>query len=495
MKQFNLQQYAAKDYNGLVTKSNLGALYQKDPVMISNVIHQIYRVNLGTAMFDWYNQFPVVEAPEGEFYYWDLIGQHEKNVPLLDWYVDDSGTKTAEPGVAGTSFFMEFGEPYFEPGNVLKGNKEEFQLLVSNQTQKGSNFVYEVELITSDPSAYVDVEELEAGTRWSKFGNYQPNTLSYRGQKPNFTSPFRMKNITSTLRMEYEVPGNMIGEGKNYPLKFEFPDPKNTGKSVAVWINYLDMVAKYQFDMAKVSISMYGRHNFTDNDIFLNKDKKNGFPIEIGAGLFEQISPSNQLSYGEFDLDLLSEAVMDLSIGRIEMGKRVVTLCTGEYGIRDFSRAVQTKVNSDSAVSRTLEYIEKSSTKLNGIKNALGYGYQYVNYYAYNGIIFELMYCPLFDNRVLFPEEHPKGGTVESRRFVAMDIGGEAGVKRVVPRGFTEVFKYFPGMRDPFSVGGKGSNPGPAVSKVDGYEVHGMWQGGLMVTDPTKMIDMKCVLA
>ena len=494
MKQFNLQQYAAKDFNGMVTKSNLGALYQKDPVLVTNMIHQIYRVNLGTAMFDWYNQFPTVEAPEGEFYYWELIGQHEKNVPLLSWSVDGAGTQTVEPCVAGTSIFMEFGEPYFEVGNVLKGNKEEFQLYVVSQSQSGSNFVYEVQLITSDPTAYVDVEELEANTRWSKFGNYQPNTLSYRGQKPNFTSPFRMKNIMSTMRMEYEVPGNMIGEGKNYPLRFGFPNPKDTSKSIPVWINYLDMVAKYQFDMSKVTAAVYGRHNFTDNDIFMNKDRQNGFQVEIGAGLFEQISPSNQLTYNEFDLDLLSEAVMDLSIGRIEMGKRVVTLSTGEYGIRDFSKAVQTKVNSDSAVSRTLQYIEKSSTQLNGIKNALGYGYQYVNYYAYNGIMFELVYMPLFDNRILFPEEHPKGGTTESRRFVAMDIGGEAGIKRVTPRGFTETFKYFPGMRDPFSVGGKSSNPGLAVSKVDGYEIHGMWQGGLMVTDPTKMLDMKCVL-
>jgi hypothetical protein len=495
MKQFTLQQYAAKDYNGLVSKNNIGALYQKDPVLVTNMIHQIYRTNLGTAMFDFYNQFPVIEGPEGEFYYWDLIGQHTKNVPLISWDVDGAGAQTAEPCVAGTSIFMEFGEPYFEPGNVLKGDDEEYQLLVLAQSQKGSNFVYEVQLITSDPTAFVDTDKLIAGSRWAKFTNYQPNTLSYRGQKPNFTSPFRMKNIMSTMRMEYEVPGNMIAEGKNFPLRFGFPDPKNPSKSIPVWINYLDLVAKSQFDLSKVTAALYGRHNFTENDIFYNKDRNNGFPIEIGAGMFEQISPSNQLSYSDFDLDLLSEAVMDLSIGRIEMGNRVVTLCTGEYGIRDFGKAVQSKVNADSTVSRTMEYIEKAKTSLSGIKNPLGYGYQYVNYYAYNGIMFELMYCPIFDDRTLFPELHPKGGTTESRRFVAMDIGGEAGVKRVTPRGFTEVFRYFPGMRDPFSVGGKASNPTMAVSKVDGYEIHGMWQGGLMVTDPTKMLDMKCNVA
>ena len=494
MKQFNLQQYAAKDFHGLVTKSNIGSMYQKQPVMVTNMIHQLYRTNLNSAMMDWYNSFPVTEAAEGEFYYWDLMGQHEKNVPLLDWGVDLAMAKVTEPGIGISRIYLKFPEPYFEASNVIKGNEELYQLRILNQTQTGGETIYEAELVTGDLSLFIPVEELAPGTRWVKFFNLSPNTLSYQGQKPNFTSPFRMKNTMSTMRMEYTVPGNMIGEGKNYPLVFGFPNPKDTSKQVPVWINYLDMVARYQFDMSKVAMSLYGRSNFTDNDWFGNKDVNNNFTVESGAGLFEQVAPGNQINYSVFDLDLLSEAVMDLAVGRVEMGTRVVTLCTGEYGIRDFSTAVQTKANSDSAVSRTMDYIRKNGTSIPGLKHTLGYGYQYVSYYAYNGIIFELMYCPIFDNQVLFPKRHPKGGTVESRRFLAMDLFGEAGVKRVVPRGFTEIYRFIPGMRDPFSPGGKGT-PTMTVSKVDGYEVHGMWQGGMMVTDPTKILDMKCVVA
>ncbi len=48
-------------------------------------------------------------------------------------------------------------------------------------------------------------------------------------------------------RFEYEVPGNMINEGKNYPLEFSFPGLD--GKQEKVWINYLDMVAMYQAEV------------------------------------------------------------------------------------------------------------------------------------------------------------------------------------------------------------------------------------------------------
>jgi hypothetical protein len=83
MQLFQLQKYAAKDYNGLVTANNLGALYMKRPQLVTNTIHQIFRTNLKNAMFDFLNQFPTVEVEENNYYEWMLQGQHDKNIPLL----------------------------------------------------------------------------------------------------------------------------------------------------------------------------------------------------------------------------------------------------------------------------------------------------------------------------------------------------------------------------------------------------------------------------
>ena len=353
MQLFQLQKYAAKDYNGLVTANNLGALYMKRPQLVTNTIHQIFRTNLKNAMFDFLNQFPTIEVEENNFYEWMLQGQHDKNIPLLDAY-DASGTKAVDAGELGAgvaAFYVVFGEEYFEPDNIIKGNKAEYLLRVLSVKPVGTNFEYEVELLTSDPMLSVPAEELEAGSRWAKFFNVAPSTLSNRGQKPNFTSPFIMRNRITMQRFEYEVPGNMINEGKNYPLEFTFPGVD--GKQERVWINYLDMIAMYQAEVANVIMHFYGLHNFTDKDLFLNKDASGKYPLESGAGLFEQIAPSNIHYYSTLDLDFLTEVFLDLSIGRIEMGNRVVTLCTGEYGIRDFHRAVLAKGGTELLISTT----------------------------------------------------------------------------------------------------------------------------------------------
>jgi hypothetical protein len=96
----------------------------------------------------------------------------------------------------------------------------------------------------------------------------------------------------------------------------------------------------------------------------------------------------------------------------------------------------------------------------------------------------------MFDDKVLFPEVHPEGGTTESRRMLALDFGGEAGIKRVSVKGQPSVFRYIPGMRDPFTPAGKGS-PSLAVSRSDGYEIHRMMWGGMLITDPTKVVDFR----
>ena len=46
--------------------------------------------------------------------------------------------------------------------------------------------------------------------------------------------------------------------------------------------------------------------------------------------------------------------------------------------------------------------------------------------------------------------------------------------------------RYVPGLRDPFSPGGKGENPGMAASGVDTYEVHKMVNTSVRIKNPLK---------
>lgn len=491
MQLLGLQKYAAKDYNGLVTTKHLGSLYQKKPIVVDNVIREIYKTYLQNDQIAFINRFPVKEVEENNYYEWMLQGQHDKNLPLIEAYdsnQDAPGTGNfTQPGVNVSRFYMVFPEQYFEPTNVIVGHKEHYHLIIHAVRPKGSNFEYEVELVTFDKDLFVPPTELAAGTRWSKDYNLVPSTLSTRGAKPNFTSPFRMRNIMSQMRMEYTVPGNMISQGKNYALEFPF---MVNGKTESVWINYQDMVADYQFRQQHARMLLYGKRNFTENDLVFNKDDNSKFEITSGSGLFEQIDPTNVHYYNNFDLDFMVGVLLDMGVGRIERGKRMITLGTGEFGALQFHLAVQNE-STKWTPNFYQERIYKTSEGGLGAKMPLGYGGQFLEYTSVNGIGIRLEIIPFFDDNVRFKDFHPSGqGVTESYRYIAFDYGGEAGIYRVRPKGQSPVMAYLPGLRDPFSPGGQNSAK-MAVSAVDGYDVHRMDWGGMMVQDPTKIIDFR----
>jgi len=74
--------------------------------------------------------------------------------------------------------------------------------------------------------------------------------------------------------------------------------------------------------------------------------------------------------------------------------------------------------------------------------------------------------------------------------MIAFDYGGDAGIKRIMPKGAQEEWGYISGLRDPWSPGGKGT-PKSIASEVDGYKVIRAKWGGIKVEDPTKIVDLR----
>ena len=55
-----LQKYEPKDFTGLVTENHLGAMYQQEPILVSNLIEHIYRVNIGEDIVSFMDKFPTL---------------------------------------------------------------------------------------------------------------------------------------------------------------------------------------------------------------------------------------------------------------------------------------------------------------------------------------------------------------------------------------------------------------------------------------------------
>lgn len=496
-----LQRYEAKDYNGLVTDNHFHSLYQQKPQLISNVIKQIYKTNLQGKLREFVDRFPVKEVEqENGFYNWLLQGQHDKNLPLVDaetinGLTISAGTFPANIGANGERFYLIFDEPLFEETNVLRGEVDDYHLLVKKAMDAGSRYKVEVELVTDNPNKTVPSEELAIGTRWSKFYSLSPSTLSYQGAKPYFTSPWRMENRPSTLRMEYEVAGNTINKGKNEPLEFGFA---YKGQTESIWINYQDLVAHHQCEEMFARMLMYGKKNWTSDHKYLNKDDKTKYAVESGAGFFDQIAPSNVHYYNSYDLDWHLELLLDMGVGKIERGKRVIHLLTGEFGAIEISKQIQAKSGTGKFTVISDKFLMSNTDPGNlGGKNTKGLMEPQWNVYEwYNGVVIMVEILDFFDDDVYFPQRHPDGkGIVESHRILALDYGDTAGIYRVKPKGVPDYnWAYIPGMRDPFSPAGKGS-PKMVASRVDGYEVHFQKWGGMMIEDPTKVVDLRLNVA
>lgn len=477
-----LQKFEPTDWSGLTTENHIGSLYGLDPILISSMVDKIYEVNHGTDIDRFMDQFPVLEIEDDRPFEWLLEGSDWKNMPIVEAYDDPSGSLSAKPGIGGSRFYVVIPERWFEITDVLgTEDKENYQLrVVAEPRVKGANFEYEVELLSGDLNAFVPVSLLQSGKRLVKLFSAVEQTLSKRGGGVNHTSPFRMQNRCSMIRAQYQVPGNMINKGQNSPLAFYFKD--SNGKVQTTWIGKLDYDFMVQFKRQKALMLMYGKSNKNEQGTFSTKGES-GYELKMGSGLYEQISPSNIFYYNSFNIDVLGDILMSLSVGKLPEDKRKFVLGTGEYGMRQFHKAVESYANASFTPNRT-------ETRFAGSRNEMTYGGQFVGIAYIQGIEVSLMHIPFLDDPALNPTPHPDGGLMSSYEYLILDFGtskGQPNIQKVHVKNNTEILRYIPGMRDPFSPYNNLTKPGTAASSVDGYEVHKMYIGGIKVHNPLRM--------
>jgi hypothetical protein len=343
----------------------------------------------------------------------------------------------------------------------------------------GSNFAYKVQLVTGDDTLFMPVEELAAGKRFSSEYGLVEDTLSKEGNGMSFSSPMKMRNNLSMIRKEAVIPGNMINKGKNMPLAYKF---QGMDKKVhSRWISKMDwdMLKEFRRDRARL---MYGGKSTMKSDGSSSMTGSSGYKIKAGYGLLEQIAPTNIFNYNNFTADYITDLAMSLSYGKLPEDQRNFKLVTGEYGAIQFHKAIEEKATS-------ISYMRNNDrVAYNGGKMSLGG--QFVKYATVNGITFEIVIDPMKDDHIRNKERNSDGILKSSLEYELLDFGTSAGdpnIQKVAIKGEEEWFNYIPGMRDPFSTDRSGgAQPKQVVSKVDGYELHRMYQGGIMIKNPMR---------
>jgi hypothetical protein len=475
----------SKDWAGLTTENHLGVLFGEQPEKIGKFISRLEYLDLGEDLISYMEQFPVHYLEDDKEFEWMLQGAEEKNIPLVK-ATDLAGTEvtaTDEFGKGISRFLLWFNEKLFFQTHVIAGpNPDLYKLLVKTEgEQRGTYFVFEVELVTGDPNLYVPYDELIQGTRWHVEYSLSEQTLSKTGSDISFTSPFKMANRMSMLRKKHLVPGNMINKKMNDPVLFGLHGKDNT--TYTTWLNKLDWEFRRQFRREKARLLMFGLSNRMADGSYGNIGES-GYEIKAGMGLREQISPSNIMYYNKFDIETFVDYCLSLSVGRLPQDSRKFVIGTGEHGLKMISRAIE-----QYATSSALEYVRVPG--LEGGSNASFTRPQYVKLADINGIRLEFMHIPQYDDAVRNSIKHPDGGLAESHRMTIMDFGtadGTPNIQMVRAKGFEEQFAYIPGLRDPYTPGGSGK-PKMAATGVDGYEIHKADWFGIMVRNPMRLAE------
>lgn len=481
LSQFEMQ--SAKHWTGITSRNHIGNIYRNAPQKASSLMTRIYQQNFGQDLDSYLEMFGSKQLETNDDFEWDLIGTAKRNVPLVEAQINGNTVSAGDkPGLNHTEFELVFPEYHFTDVNLIVGEKnEDYPLRILDEpTPYGNYWKYRVQLMLGDPSAFVPVDELAEGKRFSKEWSPVEPTLSQKGGGISFTSPLKMRNAFTQIRLEHTTPGDMI----NYPMGTAFRG--QDGKLYKTWTQYEDFEFERQFREERNRALMFSRSNRDEHGNY-HQAGKSGNMLKQGSGIREQMEAANTTYYNHFDIDFLANVLIDLSEGKLRKDTREFVLLTGERGALKFHQALQDKAQTFQPLQNTSRiYSKKGQGSMSYTKMGLGYGGQFIEFQGPNGIKVNLQIEQLYDDRERNKIYHPDGGVAESHRFDILDVGtmdGEPNIQKVHPRGQWDILGYEPGLRNPFSPNGKYS----AMSNpVDGYKIHRSSIFGTMVKDPSR---------
>lgn len=486
-------QHAPQAWAGMTSKNNLGAIAAKNPKAGSIAIIQLMAHNRGKSFESILSELKTREFDTSDEYTWQVMGNERRNITLLEARTEDGTTVTPNMMVGANvaPFYLVFGEDWFFDGEVIVGNLNEvyqFRIL-GNPIQEGLNTVYKVELMGGNTDG-VPGERLQAGEQFSYETAPVEFGLSREVGGVRFAAPFTMRNEWSAVRIRHKADGDMLGEKLAVGIPFEKEINGKVQKQVVdLWMHYEDYKVEKTFSDYKNNALMFGRSNRDKNGEYRNIGKSGGV-IKTGAGLLAQMEVANTIWYSTFSLQLIEDALYDLSTSRLDFGDRTFIIRTGEMGAKLFHKAVAREVNGWTQIkldNSSINAVKKVQSKLHD--NALGAGYQFTEWYAPNGVKVKLQVDHWYDDDQRNKIRHPLGGFAQSYRFDILHIGSEdnPNMFKCTIKNRPELRGYQSGFRNAFT--NEYGNDHMSWDE-DSTVIHKFAMLGVCVLDPTRTISI-----
>ena len=338
----NLVLYKGKRFSDLIDTNKISVASQQNPYQVATVLSYVFGTKdngyntsldmltggLGNVM--------TIDRPSWE---WNVMIDADRAITIRDakWNGAAIGGNTTA-GLGNTPIYLWLEENWFGPTAILELDNKDYQLRVAGAPyQDGNLWVYTCFIADGNPTSYIPAKYLKAGSQVSRLAS-AVEEYSEEGDILNYSTHFKMRNYLTTIRINYDITGSAYSTVMAIALQ----DPK-TGKKSYLWADYQEWLALREWYKRCERMLVYMKSN-VNKDGSCNLKGTNGRPVFIGAGLLEQIAPSNKRMYTRLTAELLEDFLFDLSYNVLGTNERKFVALTGEMGMREFDRILKEKV-------------------------------------------------------------------------------------------------------------------------------------------------------
>jgi hypothetical protein len=405
-------------------------------------------------------------------YRWGITTNGNRTIFVKGSFADGGGSGT--PGIDGQTFRIILEENAFGQGDVLLSDSGTQVRVQGESYPDEGGHVFTVKIVGDNASAYIDPIDIAVGARFSKlYSAYEE--FSIKGNSEPTSGPFMLENHLTILRATHEITRSAATDY----LIMDFANPEQPNQKFRLWTRFAEEKIMLDFTKQRDYHMVYGKYSKE------TIKGENGRVVKIGAGLYDQIAPTNVHYTNKITYDLLDEILYQLSFNSgLEGGDQKFTILAGREAMKQFSDAITERFKTLNGIIAT-----GSGQFISGTGNQLTFqGDQFVTANFPGGISATVVHFPLFDDPYLQRAEDPiTGKLISSYEMIIMNTTGTDGksnLRRVVKRGSDNGMWYIPGSIDPTKPGIHQSFNTMGATGKDGYAIHTLVEEGLMVQNP-----------
>lgn len=420
----------------------------------------------------------------------------------------------AQNGKNGQTFKIALDKDWFHEPVLLKTESADMPLLriIGQPKPRGANsYEYTVKIQDGNPAAYIPSSLLAPGKRFMDASTSVSDEMNTKFGGDQYSEMFKLQSHTGQYARKLEVSDKAIraeiahrkngtaisdekmareigekGLGVGYTFTENMFNPKlNQVVKAGYFISMAETKLLNRIEMDRELMMEFGRVENT-------RDVDSEAQIKVAPGWRQLVQDGHYMQHnGTLTLNDIYEFLYSVFLTKNNFADRLIRISSGEAGLQLLNKLIAEQAKT--FLTLDTMFIEKTQSEFH--TNALAFGAQFTKWRAANGVIVELVYDPIKDNRIVFPQLAPGTSfTSESFTFDIYDFGKTdqkaTGAERaenicMVMQDGVESYWRKIGVVDPDQ--GVVSDGSKIYSNDKGYGVYREMSGSLGIWDVTRI--------